>query len=284
MTFNPALLLIPVVGVAALLLTRKKASAAPIPATAAPSPAGPGVGTSAVIPRPSTPVTSPGWPSPTPAISAAPRDWQAEVAAAVSAKDPVRMRTLAAEMQAAGKHTEAALLLNYATLAERSGQVASSPTSIPRPPQVTIPGIAPTVPSIVPPQAVPPAATQSQPPAIPVPATPVATPASPFPGGSHATLAQTTAQHLSQRTRYMEDRALVKRFQRAEGLVTDGLYGVKTAQALAKYGLIPPKPFYFSRTQAAQQKRDYAGILTQYALRDPARSAQWLGASRVAAQ
>ncbi len=304
-TFNPAILLIPIVGAAAVLLMRRKAHAAPAPAPAGspmPGPMGvpatptwsptlPGLGIPSLpqpaLPQPSAPAI--------PTTHGVPRNWQGEVAAAVSAGDTARMRHLAAEMLAIGKVNEAALLRNYAQLLDQSrvsrdvvlnevnrvlGPGATRSPGVPQP--TASPTATPTPAASVPAVSAAPVPTA----AVPTAATPVAAPTaptlpSPFPGGPNPHLAQRTAEHLRTHKRYKEDRTLVRLFQQTEGLKNDGLYGVMTALALAKYGIVPPKPFYYSRTKAAQQKRDYAAALAQYALRDPTRSTQWLEASRV---
>ncbi len=88
-------------------------------------------------------------------------------------------------------------------------------------------------------------------------------------------------EHLRGTRRYKEDRAKVKAFQALMGLKDDGLYGAKTALAAASVGVIPVKPFYWSKTSAKADQSSYRKRLTEYAAADPARSGQWLEAAQV---
>jgi hypothetical protein len=63
---------------------------------------------------------------------------------------------------------------------------------------------------------------------------------------------------LKSATRYKEDRALVEKYQRMAGLKPDGLLGPGTARSFFDvYGLVPPPPLYWSRTNAPRQVSDW---------------------------
>src|SRR5262249_47343398 len=72
-----------------------------------------------------------------------------------------------------------------------------------------------------------------------------------------------------------EDRELVRKFQETENVKATGMYGPSTALALIKYGLVPPKPFYWSKQGAKRAKHNYRTILLAKAAADPQRSDEW---------
>lgn len=91
--------------------------------------------------------------------------------------------------------------------------------------------------------------------------------------------AQELAKHLANVKKYSEDRALVKSFQTAEQLKSDGQYGPKTAAEIADYGVVPPTPFYWPANWV-QSKRDYRAILMDAAQRFPALRSEFESAAQ----
>lgn len=91
--------------------------------------------------------------------------------------------------------------------------------------------------------------------------------------------------NLASSAKYKENTALVKAFQSQSGISpADGLYGPGSATKLAQdYGIIPTKPFYWSKTtsKVPGQKSEYRAALTALSLKDPLRAAQWLAAAQV---
>ena len=83
--------------------------------------------------------------------------------------------------------------------------------------------------------------------------------------------------------RNKEDRSLVKRFQRRAGLADDGMYGVKSGLAVAELGIVPARPFYFSRnkTRNRKLKRAWTEAMNRYADRDEPRAREWRSAGEV---
>jgi murein L,D-transpeptidase YcbB/YkuD len=214
------------------------------------------------------------------------QDFQLRIAEALSRGDVNALMGIANEMQAAGLVTEAeslrasALTLqSLGALAKPAGGAATSP-GLPAVP-VGAPVVAPT-PAIPSPPVAPP-------PAIVLP--PVVVPsATPLPAGSSVTaeqqrrfgVAQSAAMNLRNTSRYHEDKNLVKAFQAQEGLKTDGLYGPKSALAIADYGIVPPRPRYWTSKTMKADKAEYAKALLVYAQNDPSRAADWTAASKVA--
>lgn len=79
---------------------------------------------------------------------------------------------------------------------------------------------------------------------------------------------------------------LLKRFQREEvtrGFYVgniDGLYGPKSALALANdHGIVPPRPLYWPKANAAAAKAAYAAKLNAKAAKDPQRAEEWHAAA-----
>ena len=81
-----------------------------------------------------------------------------------------------------------------------------------------------------------------------------------------------------------EDKELVKSFQRATGATADGLYGPGTGGKVAALGVVPSRPFYFSRyaDKARRDKIAWTESMKGFAAADPARGAAWLAAGEVA--
>ncbi len=160
------------------------------------------------------------------------------------------------------------------------------------PPPIVVPGLR------LPPPPEPPPPPVKPPPAVP-PVAPAATPAqvSAAEAAAAVELARRKAvaaaldAHLDALVakwglpgaRNKEDKAQVTAYQRQEGLTADGLYGVGTGLSLIKYGLIPSKPFYFSKDpkKTAEAKARWLKTITDMAASDPARSAQWLAVADV---
>lgn len=95
-------------------------------------------------------------------------------------------------------------------------------------------------------------------------------------------LASKTAAMLLNSKPGTEDRRLVQQFQKQEGVHATGYYGPGTALALARYGLVPPKPFYWSTSGTSHIKRNYRKKLLQLAAQDPQRADEWTSAALVA--
>lgn len=102
------------------------------------------------------------------------------------------------------------------------------------------------------------------------------------------TIAQILTRHLwpgplSGVRRYAENRDLVTKFQRSSGLTTDGMYGVGTGLAVAGLGLVPARPYYFSRdaAKARAQKALWARSMLAHAATDPQRAPLWRQAAEV---
>jgi peptidoglycan hydrolase-like protein with peptidoglycan-binding domain len=94
-------------------------------------------------------------------------------------------------------------------------------------------------------------------------------------------LAARTALHLMHSRPGREDKDLVRSLQLQEGVKPNGHYGPSTALALTRHGLVPPKPYYWSRTGTARIKRDYRAALRALAAQDPQRADEWTRAALV---
>jgi murein L,D-transpeptidase YcbB/YkuD len=200
-------------------------------------------------------------------------DFQTRIADALSRSDAAALMAIANEMQAAGLTNEAAALrtvaLNLQTLGALGGAGSAGSKS-------------PGQPAVLPSVAIP------NPPLVVVP--PLISPSSiPLPAGvpmssetaQRQQIAQAMAVDLRNTNRYKENKILVVRFQQQEGLKTDGLYGPKSALALAKLGIVPPRPRYWAKKTVAVDKVQFAAEMTARSVTDPARSADWIAASKV---
>lgn len=133
------------------------------------------------------------------------------------------------------------------------------------------------------------------PPPVTVP-TPIIQPAPPVPAVPPQVSAQAQlAQRLADQLRFAgngppplryqpgEPRQLVKEYQIQEGLTSDGMYGVGTGLTMTKYGVVPARPYYFSRDTAktARDKAEWKRVMNAMAAQDPARRAQWIAAANV---
>jgi hypothetical protein len=88
--------------------------------------------------------------------------------------------------------------------------------------------------------------------------------------------------HLLARGRYREDQSMVKAFQAENELTADGKYGVSAALVLSeRYGLIPARPFYFSKKTALADKAKFKAAMLEHAAKDPDNAAGWIAASKV---
>jgi peptidoglycan hydrolase-like protein with peptidoglycan-binding domain len=94
-------------------------------------------------------------------------------------------------------------------------------------------------------------------------------------------LARSLVRHLEQATPGHEDRELVRRFQRANGLNDTGVYGPGTAEAIASLGLVPPRPFEWPSKKTFKVKARYKATMREHARRDPDRASAWAHASNV---
>ena len=73
-----------------------------------------------------------------------------------------------------------------------------------------------------------------------------------------------------------EDKALVGRFQSQEKLTADAKYGPGTAtRILQRYGIVPVAPYYWSKKNAATQKKAFTAFVRSYMTGDPERSAEY---------
>lgn len=79
-----------------------------------------------------------------------------------------------------------------------------------------------------------------------------------------------------------EDRTLIANFQSQEGLKPSGFYGPATAEKLAiVYGIVPPKPRFWSKKHKAQAKANYRQMLAELGAQDPQRVEEWKQAAEV---
>lgn len=79
-----------------------------------------------------------------------------------------------------------------------------------------------------------------------------------------------------------EDRTMIMNFQAQEGLKASGYYGPATAEALAlNYGIVPPKPRFWSKKHQAKAKANYRAMLAGLGQQDPQRVEEWKQAAEV---
>jgi peptidoglycan hydrolase-like protein with peptidoglycan-binding domain len=91
--------------------------------------------------------------------------------------------------------------------------------------------------------------------------------------------AQTLTLHLQNKAKGREDQTMVKNFQQAHGLESDGRYGPKTATEIASFGVVPVTPFYWPADHM-QAKKDYRAVLTDAARQYPDKADQFAVALR----
>jgi peptidoglycan hydrolase-like protein with peptidoglycan-binding domain len=79
-----------------------------------------------------------------------------------------------------------------------------------------------------------------------------------------------------------EDRYLVALYQTQEGLKPTGYYGPSVALSLAQsYGIVPPKPLYWTESRTSKSKANYRDAMRMLAERDPQRVEEWQRAGDV---
>lgn len=216
-----------------------------------------------------------------------------QVAEALATNNPKVLRALAAKLRSS--HPQVAADLESAALAiEKTNETFGLPTtsSIPTPdkPQPPPPPVAPS-----PKQT----SSQSKKKQKKQPAAASTTPVEAGRGpaaDARKQLALDVARMLTTSKKGSEDRALVEKFQRSEnqkrvldgrenGLNPDGRYGLTTAYALSEYGLVPPKPMYWGKdgdwASVGKEKTEWKNWCLANATKDPARAAEWKGASKV---
>jgi hypothetical protein len=90
------------------------------------------------------------------------------------------------------------------------------------------------------------------------------------------------ALHLKQRGKGREDREHVRKFQKHEGIPETGKYDIATARSLAKYGIVPPTPFYWPAENAHAQMKAYRETLEAHGKHEqnPQRSKVWTDAAK----
>lgn len=107
-------------------------------------------------------------------------------------------------------------------------------------------------------------------------------PMQPTPPNPRRALASRLLNHLSMAPAGGEDRTLVMLYQQQEGLKPTGFYGPAVAISLARsYGLVPPKPLYWTESRTGKSKSNYRDTLRAIAAADPQRAEEWLRASNV---
>jgi peptidoglycan hydrolase-like protein with peptidoglycan-binding domain len=79
-----------------------------------------------------------------------------------------------------------------------------------------------------------------------------------------------------------EDRTLVRLYQMQEGLKPTGYYSPAVALSLAQsYGIVPPKPLYWTESRTSKSKSNYRDAMRMFAERDPQRVEEWQRAGEV---
>jgi hypothetical protein len=98
----------------------------------------------------------------------------------------------------------------------------------------------------------------------------------PRPIAERRALASRLAEHLYTTAPGREDQSLVAAFQVQEQLRPSGFYGATTALRLARgYGIVPPKPLYWPKTDTKRSKRRYQAELEKLSSRDRQRKEEW---------
>lgn len=107
-------------------------------------------------------------------------------------------------------------------------------------------------------------------------------PMAPQPPAPDRALAARLVHMLLSAPRGAEDRTLVARFQSENGLRATGYYGPSVAIVLAqRFGIIPPKPFYWTESRTGKSKSNYRDALRLIGERDPQRVEEWIRAGNV---
>jgi hypothetical protein len=195
-----------------------------------------------------------------------PTDLLSKIDAAYKAADPTQLRAVADELEKRGFAAHAADLRKMAATID-----AAVKAGVKAPPAPAVPADSSSSigwPALTP---LPPLATQG----------PIA-----VPEDNHKILAGTTALHLKTARKGTEDQTLVARFQndnQPEAGKADGMYGVKSALVMAlKYGIVPPKPYYWRKPYSAMvaDQKAYRGTLIAQVTKDPQRSDEWMQAAK----
>lgn len=256
----------------------------------------PGTGTT-TPPAGTTPATQTG-PLPSAGSAAIPASVVARISGALASGDPARMRALAAELRAEGYPDQARDLEAVAEQVE-AAQAAGLPapeTQVPTVPGGTPGGTSPDYVEIP----IPGGGSIPIPIGIPAsapgtgPVTEVPWPAEvPDLATAQDALAQTLAGRVAADTRTKTkttyNRDLVREYQAAEELEkVDGLYGLRTALAIAERDIVPAKPFHWGSTSApnpaqsvVDEKASWRSAMLGYAMSDSARSDEWTQAAQV---
>lgn len=220
-----------------------------------------------------------------------------KINAAFLAADPGMCRKVADEAEAAGFKAQADDLRAFAARVEAAIKAVPVPPKPPSEPTIPPGLVAQPMPPVTP------AAAAAQPgPALAAPGLVTTLPevvitAEPQPQNQAAKLlAGRTAIMLKQSAKGNEDKGLVTAFQQQEldlghgpggpfGTVpskADGLFGPKTALSLARfYGIVPPKPLYWSKANWLTDKKNYRTEMARFAAVDPPRADEWLTAGKV---
>ena len=231
-----------------------------------------------------------------------PADVMAKIAAAFQAADPAQCRALADELERQGFKAQADDLRAFAKRIDdaiKSTPVVKPPAQATTPPSV--PGAAASPAQPLGAQPVPSSGTF--PVAPTTPPTPLVTTlpemvvqAAAGPTANQRLLAGKTALMLSRSAKGSEDKGLVTAFQQQEldlrhapggafgpnPSIADGMFGPKTALDLARfYGIVPPKPLYWSKANWLNDKKNYRAEMARFAAVDPQRADEWTNAGKV---
>jgi peptidoglycan hydrolase-like protein with peptidoglycan-binding domain len=92
-------------------------------------------------------------------------------------------------------------------------------------------------------------------------------------------LAADLAAHIEATPEGQEDRARIEYFQRRCGLNATGSYGPATAEGIAFFGTVPPRPRAWPTKKLYRSQTRYRIAMREHAQRDPERAAAWLAAA-----
>lgn len=236
-------------------------------------------------------------PPPGPPSGATDSQWNGFAAQAAATRNPAIMRYAADQLERAGLRDQAAALRVAADAVEAANAAAApaaSPTVVAQTPGVVAQAqqastaATAALPAQVAQQiqdavaAAAATAAQAQQAGAGAAVPPVA--ATPVSADPRVGAAESLANHLRATGRYREDKDRVKAFQVMMGLEpADGQYGVSTAIAIGQLGVIPAKPFYYSRNPSttSRMKAQWRGFCLDKQTSDPAHSAQWEALSKV---
>jgi hypothetical protein len=238
--------------------------------------------------------------------------WNGFAAQAAATRDPRVMRYAAEQLRRAGLNDQAQALLlaadaidaaNQAATAANTAASSGSGAPVTNPVVYQTPGVVAQAQTAAAPMlaGLPPAVQQQVGDALGAAAATAAqaqqtatggssTPATHVPATNPAAVtdpkvsaAEGLTNHLKSSGRYREDKERVKAFQRMVGIAADGQYGVSCAIAIGQLGVIPAKPFYYSRNPATTRtmKNRWSAFCSDKVLSDPARADQWRAISNV---